>query len=369
MQRLSEIVREADDEGDWQAAGCSSAAQWLAQVSRSEYRTAVRLARTSEALRSLPALEEALGAGVLTLDQVAAAAQFATPASDGELARLCVGKAPSVIALAARMLAPPLLADDGELYERRSLSMTWTRGGRELALSGRLPLEQGVVFEQAIRSIAKHQRALDKHAGGRALEWQHSAADALVTLARDGAGSGPGNPGSGGTGARARGRSGRRGRGRRGRQGRAQAQPDHPDRAPQRARTAAARRRRADQPRDRRAARLRRTPPHPPTARTRPRALTRQALRLLRPTTRTPPPLHPLPIPRLHRPPRARSPPPHARRARRQDRTREPDPALPPPPQPPHDHHIRTSGSPDQPLFQDQNGRAITANQPHAPPG
>jgi hypothetical protein len=33
-----------------------------------------------------------------------------------------------------------------------------------------------------------------------------------------------------------------------------------------------------------------------------------------------------------------------------------------------HDHHIRTSGTPDHPLFQDQNGRAITANQPHAPP-
>ncbi len=34
-----------------------------------------------------------------------------------------------------------------------------------------------------------------------------------------------------------------------------------------------------------------------------------------------------------------------------------------------HDHHIRTSGSPDQPVFQDQARRAITANQPHAPPG
>src|SRR4051794_19281656 len=97
--------------------------------------------------------------------------------------RVSVGKAPSLIALAARTLCPPLLVDDGELYERRSLSMTWTRAGRELALSGRLPLEQGLVFEQAIRSIAKHQRAIDKSAAGRALEWQHSAADALVALA------------------------------------------------------------------------------------------------------------------------------------------------------------------------------------------
>ena len=61
--------------------------------------------------------------------------------------------------------------------------MTWTRGRRELAFSGRLPLEQGTAFEQAIWSIAKDQRAADKQAG-TILEWQQSAADALVTLAR-----------------------------------------------------------------------------------------------------------------------------------------------------------------------------------------
>ena len=33
-----------------------------------------------------------------------------------------------------------------------------------------------------------------------------------------------------------------------------------------------------------------------------------------------------------------------------------------------HDHHIRTSGNGKQPAFTDEAGRAITANQPHAPP-
>jgi hypothetical protein len=46
-----------------------------------------------------------------------------------------------------------------------------------------LPLEQGAAFEQAIWNIAKPQRAIDKQAG-TVLEWQQSAADALVTLAR-----------------------------------------------------------------------------------------------------------------------------------------------------------------------------------------
>ena len=92
---------------------------------------------------SLPALDHALGTGALTLDQVAAAAEFATPGTDAELARVAVGKAPRAIGLAARTLAPPVVEDDQALYARRSLSMTWTRGRRELVFSGRLPLEQG----------------------------------------------------------------------------------------------------------------------------------------------------------------------------------------------------------------------------------
>jgi hypothetical protein len=192
-QRVTQIVREADDDGDWRAAGCSSSAQWLAQISSSDYRTAALIARTSTALRSLPALDQALSTGALSLAQVAAAAEFATPGSDAELARVALGKAPSAIALVARTIAPPTVSDDQALYQRRALSMTWTRGRRELMLSGRLPLEQGAAFEQAIWSIAKTQRAIDKQAG-TILEWQQSAADALVTLARQ--------PGGGDGGAR-----------------------------------------------------------------------------------------------------------------------------------------------------------------------
>jgi hypothetical protein len=158
-QRVTQIVREADDEEDWRAAGCSSSAQWLAQISSSDYRSAQRITRTSSALRSLPALDQALSRGALSLDQVAAAAEYPTPGTDAELARIALGRAPSEIALAARTIVPPTLDDDEALYERRALSMSWTRGRRELCLSGRLPLEQGAAFEQAIWQIAKAQRA------------------------------------------------------------------------------------------------------------------------------------------------------------------------------------------------------------------
>jgi hypothetical protein len=182
-QRVTELVRAADDRGDWQAAGCSSSAQWLAQVCRSDYRTAVRITRTSDALRDLPELDGAMSRGELTLDQVAAASEFATPETDAHFARIAVGKPPSDITVAARMIVPPVVADDQALYERRALSMTWTRARRELCFSGRLPLEQGAAFEQAIWNIAKPQRAADKKTGTPVLEWHQYTADALVSLA------------------------------------------------------------------------------------------------------------------------------------------------------------------------------------------
>ena len=187
QQEVTQIAREADDEADWQAAGFSSNAAWLAQALSSDHRTAVRIARTGEALRDLPALDHAMSTGTLTLDQVAAAVEHATPETDAELARVAVGKAPSEISLAARTLAPPVVADDRALYAERALSMTWTRGRRQLLVRAQLPLEQGLVFEQAIWDIAKDQRRADKQAGV-VLEWQQSTADALVTLARHGGG-------------------------------------------------------------------------------------------------------------------------------------------------------------------------------------
>src|ERR1700709_2634144 len=113
---MTQLVRAADDDGDWQAAGCSSSAQWLAQISSSDHRTAVRITRTSSALRELPALDHALRSRAVPLDQVAPAAEVATPASDARLARLAVGQAPSAIGLVARTLAPPVVEDDQTLY-------------------------------------------------------------------------------------------------------------------------------------------------------------------------------------------------------------------------------------------------------------
>ena len=69
------------------------------------------------------------------------------------------------------------------LRKRRALSMKWIEGGRELRDQRAPAARAGRVFEDAIRSAAKAQRALDKKHDGETLEWQQYAADALVTLA------------------------------------------------------------------------------------------------------------------------------------------------------------------------------------------
>ena len=108
-----------------------------------------------------------------------------------QLARVAVGKAPSEKALAARTLVPAKLEDDEALYERRSLSMTWTRGKRELAISGRLPLEQGAASSRPSGASPRNS-APSTSRPGWCSSWQQSAADALVTLARATAGAASG---------------------------------------------------------------------------------------------------------------------------------------------------------------------------------
>ena len=83
---LTVLTREGDDDGDWQAAGCSSSPQWVALVCNSDYGTAKRISDVGEALRGQPAIGHAMSTGELTLDQGAAALKHATPETEAQLA-------------------------------------------------------------------------------------------------------------------------------------------------------------------------------------------------------------------------------------------------------------------------------------------
>ena len=301
--------------GDWKAAGCSS----QCAVARADHEQRLPHRRAHHAnqrgtARPARARPRASARARSTLDQVAAAAPLATPESDAEIARIAVGKAPSQIALAARTIVPPKVADDQALYERRALQHDLDERQAASSPSADAAARAGRRVRAGHPEHRQEQRAADKQ-DGTILDWQQSAADALVTLARQ--------AGDGGR--------------------RREAQPDHADRAPQRRRS----RRCSKAPA--------RSAPRPPSG--------SPATHAASPSSRTaatscthasdaapPTPSSArcykrsaaLPIPRLHRHPRTPSPPPHRGRARRHDRTRQPHPALPPPPQapprPPHPH-------------------------------
>ena len=120
--------------------------------------------------RELPELDEAVSTGELTLDQAAAAVEFATPETDAELARVAVGKAPGEISRASRSSSPPTVADDQALYRQPLGGFEVDRWWRVLLLNARLPLELGV--EQSFvasrsscaRRITKAAETLDRQA-------------------------------------------------------------------------------------------------------------------------------------------------------------------------------------------------------------
>ena len=133
--RPTKLVREADDHGDWKAAGCSSSAQWLAQLSSSDYRTAAahhanqRRAPPPARARPRPRAP-ALSRSTRSQPQRPLRPPRATPRSRASRSVKRPARSRSPRARSSR----PRSTDDQELYQRRALSMTWTNGGRELVL-------------------------------------------------------------------------------------------------------------------------------------------------------------------------------------------------------------------------------------------
>ena len=206
------------------------------------------------------------------------------------LARVAVGKAPSQIALAARTIVPPKVADDQELYERRALSMTWTTEGASSPSAADCRSSKAPPSSRPSASIAKT-------AARRRQEARHDPRVAAIGRGR----------------ARHARPAGRRRAATASRRSPTTLIVHLSDDAPPMLEGAG--------------------PISPETAErltcdarrltiklagSRPRALARRTLRLLPAAARAATSAQrPLPIPRLHRRPRTRSPPRHRRRARR----------------------------------------------------
>jgi hypothetical protein len=166
--------------------GARDETEWLANRLALEPATARRLVALAEGLAKLPALAGVLASGEVSLDQAAAVCAFATPESDAELAELARGLTPAQIERLGDELFPPQPADDAELARSRRLDLRWTERRRVLRISGRLPVEQGLIVEGALRRLAgEHVASPLEDAGDVASDpatYAARCADALVDL-------------------------------------------------------------------------------------------------------------------------------------------------------------------------------------------
>jgi len=162
--------------------GARDEAEWLARRLALEPATARRIAELAERLDDLPALASAFAAGELSIDQAAATAAFAAPELDEAIAEAARGLTPAQIERLGDELFPPEAEDDAKIARERRLDLRWTDRRRVLRISGRLPFDQGLILEGAIRRLAEqHLPALEE--GADAGSYGTRCADALVTLA------------------------------------------------------------------------------------------------------------------------------------------------------------------------------------------
>jgi hypothetical protein len=140
-------------------------------------------------LRQLPRIRAAFRAGRLSVDQVRALVQVATPEDEPELLRLALGMSGSQLARFCSYYRRILRIEDGR-YRARFLRTSYTSDGM-WRISGRLPAEEGAVVDQAISAAVARLRVEEEREagqGGDAAEASEDPfgaerADALVRLA------------------------------------------------------------------------------------------------------------------------------------------------------------------------------------------
>jgi len=134
----------------WDLPSCAAWLAWKCQIAPGTAREHVRVAR---ALPGLPAIRAAFAAGTMSYAKVRALTRIATPATDADLAELAAPMTAGQLERFARAHRKVSAADDQNATVKRHLSWRVEEDG-SLALSVRLPAEQGAVVLQALRAAA-----------------------------------------------------------------------------------------------------------------------------------------------------------------------------------------------------------------------
>ena len=164
----------------WKEDGAASMAEWLCQRLNLSLQSARELLEVGHGLKGLPRIAEAYEAGLLSWDQVVALVRFATAENDAELAEQARSASVAQLEAAARRARALSARQESDNHRRRSLRWRWNHDESWLALSGRLPADQGAVVVTALERLASQAPPLPS---GLYEDFESRAADALVELA------------------------------------------------------------------------------------------------------------------------------------------------------------------------------------------
>ena len=159
----------------WHGDGAGDPASWIAARCQMSVRTARELVRDADALRSRPALQEALAAGAISVDQCKALTVLGDASSDGAaLESLPFWSYAELEREARKHKARELEAKDGGVY----LRMEHTSDERFLKGSFQLDPADGAVLIAAVDALVPSGTSLR--------DYDRASALALVELARGG---------------------------------------------------------------------------------------------------------------------------------------------------------------------------------------
>jgi hypothetical protein len=186
--RVCELIREVDVRQSWMADGARSLTDWVAARLRVRHRTASQLVGVARRLTYLPVLASRFESGELSLDQVDAISQIATPESETEVIAETAGLSNAALDRRARRHQGVPKEEAQSVWERRRLVRQWNLDESELRFRGRLPAAEGRVFDDAIDSRVEGMGVNPET--GLFDQLVTRSADALVELAATAGGDG-----------------------------------------------------------------------------------------------------------------------------------------------------------------------------------
>jgi len=187
LARVCELISIVDRRQSWMADGARSLTDWVAARLRIRHGSAAQLVGVARRLVDLPKLAGRFSTGELTLDQVDAISRIATSENEEALIDKFAGLTnPALDRLIRRRRG--ISADAAQdVWQRRKLIRQWNLDESELKFHGRLPGDQGRIFDEAIDSRVDEMAPNPESGVFDPLETR--SADALTELAATGGGS------------------------------------------------------------------------------------------------------------------------------------------------------------------------------------